>query len=84
MDSLLIKPKKEPPPGFIYIFGNFINNNLIKVGLSKDPIVQKKNQLHTTGTELPMTIYQVWYVNGQRGQIYFLAKMRTKGRNPPK
>lgn len=46
MDSLLIKPKKEPPPGFIYIFGNFINNNLIKVGLSKDPIVQKKTVTH--------------------------------------
>jgi len=65
MDSLLMKPKKEPTPGFIYIFRNFLNNNLIKVGLSKDPIARNK-QLHTTGTELPMTIYHVWHVNNMR------------------
>ncbi|PTT24256.1 GIY-YIG nuclease family protein [Pseudomonas sp. HMWF021] len=53
--------RPEPQPGFIYIFRDHLNNNLIKVGFSKDPLARRK-QLHTTGTALPMTIYHVWNV----------------------
>lgn len=57
-----MRKRPEPQPGFIYIFRDQLNNNLIKIGFSKDPLARRK-QLHTTGTALPMTIYHIWYVD---------------------
>lgn len=56
---------KEPEPGYVYVFRDPLNNNLIKVGLSKDPAARRM-QLHTTGTALPMNIYHVWHVSDKR------------------
>lgn len=57
-----MRKRPERQSGFIYILRDHLNNNLIKVGFSKDPLARRK-QLHTTGTALPMTIYHVWHVN---------------------
>lgn len=57
-----MRKNTDPQPGFIYIFRDHLNNNLIKVGFTKDPLTRRK-QLHTTGTALPMTIYHVWNVS---------------------
>lgn len=45
--------------GYVYILRDRVNNNEIKVGLSKDPISRIK-QLHNTSTALPMYLYYVW------------------------
>ena len=47
--------------GYVYILRDRLNNNEIKVGLSKDPISRIK-QLHNTSTALPMYLYYVWEV----------------------
>lgn len=51
--------------GYIYVFRDQLNNNLIKVGLSKQPITRIK-QLHTTGTALPFSLWHAWWVSDMR------------------
>lgn len=51
--------------GYVYILRDHLNNNLIKVGLSKDPI-SRRQQLYNTSTALPMTLYHLWKVNDMR------------------
>ena len=51
--------------GYVYILRDRLNNNEIKVGLSKDPISRIK-QLHNTSTALPMYLYYVWEVQDMR------------------
>lgn len=51
--------------GYVYIFRDQLNNNLIKVGLSKQPITRIK-QLHTTATALPFLLWHAWWVSNMR------------------
>ncbi|MDF2274629.1 GIY-YIG nuclease family protein [Aeromonas caviae] len=51
--------KKE---GYIYILRDRRDNNLIKVGYSKNPFKRVK-QLYNTSTALPMGFYQIWWVD---------------------
>jgi hypothetical protein len=51
--------KKE---GYIYILRDQLNNNIIKVGYSKNPFKRVK-QLHNTSTALPMAFYQLWWTD---------------------
>ncbi|MFP0265674.1 GIY-YIG nuclease family protein [Acinetobacter pittii] len=51
--------------GYVYILRDHLNNNVIKVGLSKDPI-RRRQQLYNTSTPLPMTLYHLWKVDDMR------------------
>jgi hypothetical protein len=51
--------------GYVYIFRDRLNNNLIKVGFSIHPIARLK-QLHTTGTPLPFFLAHAWWVADMR------------------
>lgn len=51
--------------GYVYIFRDQLNNNLIKVGFSIHPITRLK-QLHTTGTPLPFSMAHAWWVGDMR------------------
>ncbi|MDV7708525.1 GIY-YIG nuclease family protein (plasmid) [Acinetobacter baumannii] len=51
--------------GYIYVLRDHLNNNLIKVGFTKDPIRRWK-QLYNTSTALPMTLYYLWKVDDMR------------------
>lgn len=51
--------------GYVYILRDHLNNNLIKVGLTKNPINRRK-QLYNTSTALPMDLYYLWRVDDMR------------------
>lgn len=51
--------------GFIYIFRDPLNNNLIKVGFSKNPF-HRLRQLHNTSTPSQFLISQIWWVADMR------------------
>lgn len=51
--------------GYIYLFVNENNPNEIKIGLSIDP-VRRRQELHSTGTSLPMNIKYLWSVHDMR------------------
>lgn len=51
--------------GYVYIFRDPLNDNLIKVGLSKDPFARRQ-QLFRTGNALPFNFYQIWAVSDMR------------------
>lgn len=53
--------KSPRSPGYIYILVNSTNPNEIKIGLSVDP-VRRVQQLHSTGTAMPMYFQYVWHV----------------------
>lgn len=53
--------KSPKGPGYIYILVNSTNPNEIKIGLSVDP-VRRVQQLHSSGTAMPMYFQYVWYV----------------------
>ena len=51
--------------GFLYVFRDTLNNNLIKVGFSKNPFNRIK-QLYNTSTATPLGITQIWWVGNMR------------------
>lgn len=51
--------------GYVYILRDHLNNNLIKVGLTKNPI-NRRRQLYNTSTALPMDLYYLWRVDDMR------------------
>lgn len=53
--------KSPKGPGYIYILVNSTNPNEIKIGLSINP-VRRVQQLHSSGTAMPMYFQYVWYV----------------------
>ncbi|HAS6087995.1 TPA: GIY-YIG nuclease family protein [Vibrio parahaemolyticus] len=51
--------------GYLYIFRDENNNNLIKVGFSKDPIARIE-QLYNTSSAERFTMYCLWHVDNMR------------------
>lgn len=54
-----------PSEGYIYIMRMNENNNMIKVGYSKNPI-ERRRQLYRTGNPTPLSIYHLWFVSDMR------------------
>ncbi|MDE1225682.1 GIY-YIG nuclease family protein [Vibrio aestuarianus] len=69
--------------GYIYVMLDQLNPNLIKIGLSKEPI-DRQAQLYTTSTALPMTIKYIWTVTDMKlaedVAHFFMRGHRVNGR----
>jgi hypothetical protein len=51
--------------GYLYVFRDMLNSNIIKVGFSKNPFNRIK-QLYNTSTAIPLGIRQIWWVGNMR------------------
>jgi hypothetical protein len=49
-------------PGYLYVLRDPLNDNVMKIGLSKDPFARVK-QLDRTGNALPLVHERIWWVS---------------------